>query len=140
MNITKESYDNLLNIECVPPERGGILGGNNDIINIACNDTGDCNDSRGNYIPNTRFLNTVIANWCDQNIDFCGIFHTHAHNWVGLSESDIKYIEDVMRSMPKDVVKLYFPIIYPHEYIMPFIALRNGNEIHIQEEKLNIIN
>lgn len=89
------------------------------------------------YIPNTTFMNLRIAEFAAQGIQFCGIVHSHPPKQDTLSAEDIKYIRKVLAAMPTSVDKLYFPIMFPHQTVIPFSAHKETGII--QKEALEVI-
>lgn len=139
MKIKRYVYDSLLySCPFVPPEIGGIIGGNHGIVtNIAID---DCNEvlDKAVYIPNIKFLNGQINIWNSENIEFHGIFHTHISDST-LSNDDKFNIRKIMLSMPKSITKLYFPIIIPKKEMIVYAALKDNNQINIYLEAIDII-
>jgi proteasome lid subunit RPN8/RPN11 len=128
MNIRQDVYLELLhNCPPAPPETGGILGGQKNVITTIAFDVIDALDC-GTYTPNVTNLNTVIASWSENNIDFMGVFHSHCPSGAALSKRDRKYIEQIMLAMPREMTRLYFPLIIPGDRIIPYVARRNPQE------------
>ena len=122
----------------VPPECGGIIGGKDEIITEYYHDftTSDINSAV--YEPNAEELNRVIHNWSERGISFYGMVHSHPENEKMLSEDDISYIKELMCSLT-DGTKLYFPIVFPKQTIVPYGVLLKNGLITIVEEKLEIV-
>lgn len=111
MYIHKHVIDYLkYNIDSKPPESGGILGSSQG--NIIDNIVLDINTNSPccTYSPNVEFLNNCIEEWDKSKINFLGIFHTHFADVETLSKADKSYINKIMKAMPKNIKKLYFPI------------------------------
>lgn len=138
MNIIKAVYNDILkNVSSVPPETGGILGGNDDIISVAAS---DCIAQKHMdmyiYELNTEFLNSILKRWYTCGIDFYGLFHTHPQNRITLSRGDIDSIRTIMNAMPCSISKLYFPIVIPNKNMYCYCASKETNgDIFICEEK-----
>lgn len=139
--ITKKAYCKLINSPKVPPETGGILLGCNSIVDTVVFDVGRnaANDSTIKYIPNVKFLNECISNFCSHGKEFLGMFHTHAYQWDSLSGADMYYIKNIMNAMPTEIKFLYFPIVYPGKYIKVYKALRNSVPHIISDEKIKLV-
>ena len=140
MRIFKEVYDYILsNVSNVPPEMGGILGERENIICDVQLDAGMNNNKQCSYEPNVIFLNKVISKWEKDNIQFCGIFHTHFHGVASLSNGDIKYIEEIMDAMPDEIKFLYFPVVLPESRKMViYIAFNSNKKVIIETDNIVI--
>ena len=136
MKITESVYKELISLKSVPPETGGIIGAKEDIIDTVFWDNSNCD---GVYVPNIEIINKVIAQWANDGISFCGMFHTHAPQWPNLSKEDENYIREIMSAMPESIERLYFPLVFPKERIKAYAALKKGQLIYIKEEKLGIL-
>ncbi len=141
MKILKTIYDLLLHeTPLLPPETGGIIGGSDGIITEAYFDKGNSLLTTPSiYVPNIKVLNQVITNWDKEDIEFCGIFHSHYSRDRALSPGDKKYIKKIMRVMPPQVCYLYFPIILPQKTIIGYRASRCDSNIHIACDKIEIL-
>lgn len=139
MNICHRIYQQLINAPPVPPETGGIIGTHERCIDTAYFDLGKQHENDGLYIPDVASLNEEIKKWQSQHIFFSGIFHTHAKQWSGLSSGDMKYITEIMKAMPLSVSRLYFPVIFPNDCIVSFVAFRSDNNVVIIEDDIKII-
>lgn len=140
MKILEDIYIQLLDSPAVPPESGGIIGSSNgEVINHVVFDRGQLNHRGGVYMPDTQFLNQIIKDWNECEIEFRGIFHTHAAQWPELSNSDRIYIIEILKAMPSYIQNLYFPLIFPGEKIKAYCARKNGNVISIVDENIDII-
>lgn len=127
MKINKTAYDLILNL--VDPydykEKGGIIGGNNGITTEFVFDEGE-NDALGNYYPNVDKLNYLIDCWQNNGIEFYGIVHSHCSYEDFLSGEDKEYIKSIMRAMPDDVDRLYFPIVTKKRELTAYKASKRG--------------
>ena len=135
MKITDCVYKELISLKSVPPETGGIIGAKGDIIDTVFLDNPN---GEGFYVPNIEFINSVISQWENDGISFCGMFHTHAPQWSTLSKEDENYIRNIMSSMPARIEKLYFPLVFPNKGIKAYAAVKKEQLIYIKEEKLGI--
>lgn len=144
MNIILSIYKSIVkSVPDVPPEIGGILGGNDNIIRYVKFDKGlyDPKKKHCAYIPDVKKLNEYIEEWENNYIDFYGIFHTHFYGIETLSSGDKNYIKKIMDTLPLEVNELYFPVVVlPERKIKGYIAYRKGTQIHIMDEKLIIVN
>lgn len=124
----------------IPPEAGGIIGGKAGAVRLWKYDKGYF-ERPCSYSPNVNYLNEVIAEWIDQDYDFMGIVHVHFGSSKGLSDSDEKYIEKIMKAMPDSVGKLYFPIVVqPEKQLVPYVAYKNSlGEIVIDEDVVEVL-
>lgn len=73
-------------------ESGGILGCKNGEIKYLFDRA--CYENE--YIPNTIFLNKILEEWQENNIDFIGIIHSHKER-TKLSYSDIEYARQIIK-------------------------------------------
>lgn len=139
MKIEKCFYESFLS-SCpyAPSEIGGILGGKNGVVTDVVIDNRNAVLNKAIYIPDIDFLNFKIEEWEKQNIEFYGIFHTHFCD-SALSNDDRINIEKVMYSMPKSIIKLYFPIVIPQKEMIAYVAERKNNKINIHLEDIDII-
>lgn len=130
MTIDQHTYNTLCNTFApVPPEAGGILGSRNGCICAFVYDPGTPDISRNCYTPDVDFLNSVIEQWQEEGITFCGIVHSHPAGHRKLSNVDLAYIQTIMNCMPAQIRELYFPVIIPGEGIFPYQAKRDGTVI-----------
>ena len=120
----------------VPPETGGIIGGRKGIISHFWLDFGNIYDM---YIPNIERINQIISDWQETNIKFYGIFHSHFPGNENLSFGDKRYIIKIMKALPPDIKRLYFPIIFPRESMISYRAEINNRHIIIVREPTEII-
>lgn len=140
VKIKKNIYNMLINCHQVPPELGGLLLGTDSIIDLVVFDSGINNNSDGiRYVPNTIFLNKCLLIYSRQEKKFWGMFHTHACQWDSLSNSDIQYIETIMRAMSVEKESLYFPIVFPGNTVKSYKAKNEGAQIIIVNDKIEII-
>ena len=143
MYITKIAYTKIIRgVAHIPYETGGIIGESNGIVSYVELDVGmeQRGMSKCYYSPNTRKMNMCISVWQKRNINFCGIFHSHLGNNETLSEGDLRYIRTIMGVMPKQIKKLYFPlIVLPRTEMKLFAAVRYGQEIDIIGDSYRIV-
>lgn len=140
MRMLNKIYEQLLACPKVPPECGGILGSQSDeSIRKIVFDKGIPENNGCVYSPNVGFLNKTIAEWTQCGIEFRGIFHTHAPQWIGLSKGDIDYIIQIVNAMPSHIHFLYFPLVFPGLYIRGYCAKREGGVVGIFDDGIEII-
>lgn len=141
MQIKNDVLNEILhNVPQEPPEIGGILGGVNDIIFKYRFDIGISKNRGCFYSPNVVELNRTISSWNSVGIDFYGIFHTHFFGVQTLSAGDILYIRTIMRSMPKQVNRLYFPVVVlPQRVLIPYLAMRSRDIVEIKTDDLIVV-
>lgn len=141
MKILSTVYDYLLReTPLLPPETGGILGGQNGFVTHYCFDKGQCAlTSPAHYQPNTELLNQVIQEWQVCKIQFYGLFHSHYSNDTQLSLGDREYITKIMLTMPSGIRTLYFPLILPRKAMIGYRANRYGSGVHIVCDKIEIL-
>lgn len=140
MKIKSVLYHRLLeSMPVVPPETGGILGGNNGIVSELFFDRIEYNEAFASYKPDTRLLNRCILEWYNDGIEFMGCFHTHPISERKLSGADKKYIDSIMRTMPMENAVLYFPIVIPKKEVIIYKALKNGEEVCIIGDEMKMI-
>ena len=140
MTIEKEIHDVM--IECcplVPPETGGILGGSDYVIRSYKFDQLGDHCSCNSYHPDVAFLNEAIKHWADKGIEFYGVFHSHPPNETTLSLPDIGYIHRIMQYLPPSIEGLYFPLIFPRDKMLTFLAARADGKIVIAEDTLVLL-
>lgn len=141
MKIKKELYNQLINCPAVPPELGGILAGDDEMIDTVVMDSGIQNPLQNGikYITNTEYLNDQLSLLIDEGKRFWGMFHTHANQWDSLSNADMEYIKMIMNSMPSKIEKLFFPVVYPGLCIKAYIAQRENGETTIHNDEIELI-
>lgn len=140
MRIIASVYLELLSaFPPVPPEAGGILGSGDGGLTVThfIYDAGTPFPDRAVYVPNIPMLNEIIRSLAAKGVRFCGMVHSHPPAQKTLSNDDKAYMRQIMRSMPDDVNKLYFPLVIPNAAVIPFsMRRRNGA---ITEENLEVI-
>lgn len=140
MKILANVLNYIINFySTVPPESGGILGGTQNTITEYYHDNSIQSDMIAEYIPNIFHLNIKIHTWYKNGIEFYGLIHSHPSAEDTLSSSDIDYITNIMKAIPETNLSLYFPIIIPHQKIIPYIAQKKDNNIKISKDILQII-
>lgn len=138
MRIEKTILDELINrTPALPPESGGILGGQNGVITHRFPDSGLSRMPAG-YAPNAAVLNAAIARWSAEGVALYGIYHSHYPRDRLLSQGDMAYIETLMDSLPPSIRSLYFPIVLPRKEVIAYRADRSGGTLQIVREKIEI--
>jgi len=126
--ISQKVFDGIKeHIGSHPAERGGMLGCEPDgvIRHFAADYNGRC--TAGAYDPDIQYLNAVIKNWKNKEIEFCGFAHSHPPGYCQLSDYDKWYTGEIFASFKKLDI-LYLPIIQTtpdtgNFKIVPFIAI-----------------
>ena len=142
MKITQKAIDIIRSsVVNIPFETGGIMGSQDGIlISDVIMDIQNNDGYRCCYTPNVIHFNKCIYDWQRQNKYFLGIFHTHFYNVKTLSKEDIKYINEIMSAMPKEIDVLFFPIyILPQHEMICYKAVRGKDNISIKNDLLEII-
>ncbi len=141
MKIFEKTLNELLSaVPPAPPETGGILGGSDQVVFTFTLDPGGPNSNDYDlYSPNTQLLNQTIKNWANAGIAFYGIFHSHFPGGIALSNGDIRYITQIMHSLPPQVDHLYFPIILPQRQIIVYRADKQAHAVHIVRDQIEIL-
>lgn len=140
MKIQRKIYERIRKeLPESPPEIGGLLGGESNIVSMVEWDNG-LQKSMCSYEPDVGRLNHVIKKWHRQNIYFMGIFHTHFFGVRTLSKPDKEYIKEILDAMPEYIPQLYFPVaVLPERKLVPYIAVRQNPDVLIYEEELIIL-
>lgn len=138
MIIAKVILNQLLSLPPVLPEVGGILGSSNNVIDNVVFDHGISQPYKGIYIPDVSNMNRQVKLWEMSGIRFEGIFHTHSTRWRNLSNDDRNYIVSIMTAMPPQVSHLYFPLVFPGDTLIAFIAERTKDDIVIRSDNIII--
>lgn len=139
MVIEMEIYQKILStFPSVPPEGGCILGALGDAVCSFEYDSGFPRLDMAVYMPNVTMLNQVIQQWASKGIQFYGLAHSHPYGQQSLSSSDISYIHTIMQAMPTNIEKLYFPLVFPGEEIISFVAIRHQDQIDILPDDIKI--
>lgn len=139
MKIKADIYRKLISETPVPPpETGGILGRQADVVTQYFPDCGN-SPFPAHYRPDVMKLNRVIAGWQAEEIAFCGIYHSHYPCDTALSEEDCLYIRKIMGAMPQDICALHFPLVLPKERLIGYLASKEANTVRIACEMIEII-
>ncbi len=138
MKIEKRILDEIINrTPALPPESGGILGGQNGVVTRYCADAGVAH-MPARYAPNVDMLNAAITQWRTEGVELYGIYHSHYAKDRMLSKGDMAYIERLMGSLPPSIRSLYFPIVLPRKKVIVYRADRAGGMLCIVCEKIEI--
>lgn len=138
MKIEARVYSDILK-KCIspPPEMGGILGEMDGVVTHYALDRGLPGNHYDEYIPDVNYLNEIIAEWSDCNIEFCGLFHTHFKDGDRLSNADKKYIYQIMQSTKCEF--LYFPLIIPDRTMIAYKAKKRRDQLILTREDIELI-
>ncbi len=140
MRILQKIYHSLLyDIPPAPPETGAILGMRNGIVCACFLDSGSVQNDRAIYTPNTEVLNHTIRHWENEGIQFCGIAHSHPPGQEKLSHADTVYINAILTAMPASISALFFPLVFPGEKLLFFLAKRQGKRAEISPDDIIIL-
>lgn len=141
MKIAQGIYNRILSkMPAVPPETGGIIGSVDDIICTAVFDMKNTETKSAVYVPDIYFLNKCISEWAENNIQFEGIFHSHPCGQNCLSDADKEYIFEIMRGLPENINRLYFPIVFPNQKIISFRAEKSDDNVRILNDNIVVVN
>lgn len=141
MRIFRSVFDEIINIVIkTPQEFGGIIGGEMDIVKNHYLDIGMNSDRTCSYTPNVSLLNDIISEWATEGIQFMGIYHTHFFNVPTLSNSDIRYINRILLSMPTEIDLLYFPlVVFPSRTMVCYKAIKEAGSVEICNDNIVLI-
>lgn len=132
MTIEKRVYQKILTtFPMVPPEAGCALGAQEGIVTSFQYDLGTSGPDMAIYRPDIRLINQTIDEWETKGIQFCGLAHSHPCGQRTLSGGDVDYIHTIMEAMPAKVEKLCFPLVFPNEEMISFVAIRHQNKTEI---------
>ena len=124
----------------VPPETGGMIGGQVGIISTYVLDSGGPKSNGYDYYaPDTVFLNRTLEQWRKQGIELYGIFHTHFPCGQYLSKGDIRYINVIMNALPPQIDSLLFPIVIPRKKMIVYRARRGANTVQLSCEEIEVL-
>lgn len=140
VRIQSEVYNSILyNTPFPSPETGGILGRLNGVVTSYISDIGVDDGRIGKYVPSIPYLNEQIRLWYDQNIMFCGIYHTHFEGDIKLSGGDILYITNILKQFQPYVDDLLFPLVFPQKEIIFYGARLQNGIVKIHDENVLIV-
>jgi len=139
MIIENSIYEEIIyKCSSISIETGGVIGGNNGVINKFLFDKGIETTTPGCYVPDVDLLNFMVYKWYKRNIEFYGIVHNHVNEYQDLSFNDKNFIYEIMTVMPENIKILYFPIVYSKS-IHSYKATRSHNEIYINDDNVIMI-
>lgn len=141
MRMCREIFDEIVNVAIdAPPEIGGIIGGDNNVVKTHYMDMGVSSLKACSYTPNVSLLNGIISEWSVEGIQFMGIYHTHFFEVRSLSEGDIRYIRNILLGMPDEIDSLYFPlVVFPSRTMVCFKAIKKLDSIEICNDNLVLV-
>lgn len=131
MKMTMHTYNEILRtIGSNPPEQGGILGIKTGVVDYFIFDA-DARATRAEYHPNTSYLNSTILAWSKENVDFCGIIHSHSNVDALLSMQDVAFARAILKENFNLLKYIYFPlVILPRSFeimkIVPFVITNDS--------------
>ena len=140
VKIQSEVYNGILNTTPFPSrETGGILGCLNGVVTSYIPDNGMDDGKIGKYVPSIPYLNEQIRLWYDQNIMFCGIYHTHFEGDIKLSGGDILYINNILKRFQPYKDNLLFPLVFPQKEIIFYGAKLQNGIVKIYDEDVILV-
>lgn len=141
MRMCREIFDEIVNVAIdAPPEIGGIIGGDNNVVKTHYMDMGVSSLKACSYTPNVSLLNGIISEWSVEGIQFMGIYHTHFFEVRTLSEGDVRYIRNILLGMPDEIDSLYFPlVVFPSRTMVCFKAIKKLDSIEICNDNLVLV-
>jgi proteasome lid subunit RPN8/RPN11 len=112
MLMTREVYESLRDtVGTVPPETGGMLGGQRGtglVDHVFLDRTADV--SGVTYSPDIDQVNRVLRDeWNPEGINLLGFVHSHPHGSVRPSGPDVSYAERILRGIP-ELDRMLLPI------------------------------
>lgn len=139
MKIKHKTYKEILShYTSAPPERGGILGMKDGLVSDYIHDNTRPILNRAIYVPNTELLNRCIEEWAEKGIEFCGFVHSHPKGQNTLSGGDMEYIKLLYEVNPQ-LKNTYFPLVLNGRELKVYSVERNGDDISIKPDSLEII-
>lgn len=141
IRILKDVYLKIISqYPIVPPEQGGIIGGNDRVVNRYFHDSTRQSVVSAVYSPNIKLLNSKIEEWHKKDISFLGLVHSHPKNQITLSNDDVKYIELLFHSLPNEARTLYFPVFIPQtKELFSYRVKRSNSGLLIQSDNIEIM-
>lgn len=139
--IKKVYYDIIASAPTVPPESGGILGSQNNIVTDFLADRGLRGDGYS-YYPDIEKINRQLERWKDMGIQFSGLYHTHTPMGTRLSAADIRYISEILNAVSHLHTAMYFPIVIPKRTMIVYRVelaeepIITGEDIELMDEVL----
>ena len=125
MDISQDVYCRIVeSLSTGERESGGLLGDRKGIVEYFEFDLGIGDDTRAVYRPDVCRLNYVLAQRRRMGIRFCGMVHSHPAGQERLSSADHRYISTIMATMPKEMDRLYFPLVLPEGRMIGYVAER----------------
>ena len=68
-----------------------------------------------------------------------GLYHIHFNDVKSLSAGDVRYINEIMYSMPAEIDKLYFPLVILPSKEMICYSAKKKDAVVIKSESLIIV-
>ena len=126
------------------PETGGILGGSwEDFVVRHFRFDEFAERSGGSYSPDCDFLNRLLTEqWNPAGIRMLGFCHSHPLGSRRPSRGDLVYAARILQANAA-LSQLLLPIVMPERngtfVLLPFRAVREGNQVFIEDMKLEIV-
>ena len=108
-----------------PPEKGGIFGGNCNVITHFNKDP-ISKQCLGCYIPSVNYFNPIITMWENNGITFMGLIHSHRRKAI-LSEPDLNYAAKIINASGRSVILGVF--VYETNKLYFYRLLKRDNEL-----------
>ena len=136
-------------IAALPPESGGLLGGNRDTQCISRYlFDGSAGTSGATYSPNTDVINKTLDDWDDNGGDkIIGFIHTHPGGYAQPSPGDQAYAARILEAIPA-MPRIFLPIAVfrgspksnERDFVIkPFVAFVNGDgKVKVEPVSLNV--
>lgn len=112
-----------------PPEIGGILGGNCNVITHFNKDP-ISKQGLGCYIPSVHYFNRIITIWESNGIAFMGLIHSHRKKTI-LSEPDLDYAAKIVNELGRSVVLGVF--VYETSKLYFYRILKRDNDLFVMD-------
>lgn len=92
------------------------------------------------YTPDSQYANTIIKDWAELNICFCGFVHSHLVNKNDLSDSDIEFAKQLFKSYNIPILWFGIGIVYKDAVNFQFYSVSSSDgDIVISPIKVEII-
>lgn len=99
ITIDSKVYKTLTEtVGSIAPETGAVIGAYDTSPNCISHVWFDDKPSDDVYIPSANAITAVVQKWMQENVQFCGIVHSHPFGFPELSATDIKSAVRIMES------------------------------------------
>ena len=126
----------------LPPESGGMIGGNFDsgfLTEFLFDDRGKITGST--YSPDTTSLNAVLDEWNARGVRLMGYPHSHPHSFSCPSRGDEMYAAKILavnETLPYLLIPIVMPATDGHEFELNlFVARRAESESGVSITPVN---